>query len=322
MASMSLKARNTIGEAWEFTQNNKRLIKWYAFLPAVLSTVVGILYVAYQYLSFVNSPLFGQEQTFLTQVALRAREFFSFNGEYIVPMVITAVVVGIFYILLPSFCQGAIIQMIARKRNGQEVKMRDGIRYGLLSFLPIFEYSWLVRTFSIVSVFTWAGFLARNLGWDALNTFTPILIVYFIVGLFVAVLFTYTEFFIVIDDRKVIESIAKSSTLVVTHLEETLLLIILMIIISVRILLQIVFVLLIPGAMLLIIYLFASASIPFAAYVVAGSVGLVLLYIASYLSATIHVFAATVWTFTFLELTSMELTSAREKPEDDSEGSE
>lgn len=319
MAWMSLKARSTIGEAWEFTQNNRRLIKWYAFLPAVLSTVVGILYVAYQYLSFVNSPLFGQEQTFLAQVALRARDFFSANGEFIVPMIIVVAVVGILYILVPSFCEGSIIQIIARKKNGQEVKMREGIRYGLLSFLPIFEYSWLVRTFSVVSAFTWAGFLARNLGWDALNTFTPILIIYFIIGLIVAVLFTYTEFFIVIDDRKVIESIAKSSTLVVTHLEETLLLSILMLIISVRILLQIVFVLLIPGAMLLIIYLFASASIPFVAYVVAGGVGLVLLYIASYLSATIHVFAASVWTFTFLELTSTELTSAREKPEDNTD---
>ena len=316
---MSLKARSTIGEAWEFTQNNRRLIKWYAFLPAVLSTVVGILYVAYQYLSFVNSPLFGQEQTFLAQVALRARDFFSANGEFIVPMIIVVAVVGILYILVPSFCEGSIIQIIARKKNGQEVKMREGIRYGLLSFLPIFEYSWLVRTFSVVSAFTWAGFLARNLGWDALNTFTPILIIYFIIGLIVAVLFTYTEFFIVIDDRKVIESIAKSSTLVVPHLEETLLLSILMLIISVRILLQIVFVLLIPGAMLLIIYLFASASIPFVAYVVAGGVGLVLLYIASYLSATIHVFAASVWTFTFLELTSTELTSAREKPEDNTD---
>lgn len=315
---MRLKARRIIGEAWEFTQNNKRLISWYAFLPALLSTLFGILYVAYQYFSFVNSPLFGQEQTFLAQVALRAREFVENNGDLLVPFVIVVVILGVLYLLIPSFCEGAIIQIIARKRNGQDVRMRDGIRYGMMSFLPIFEYSWLVRTFSLVSVFTWAGFLARNLGWDALNAFTPILIVYFIVGLIVAVVFTYTEFFIVIDDRKVLESISKSSVLVMTHLEETLLLSILMLIISVRILLQIVFVLLIPGAMLLIIYLFASASIPLAAFVLAGAVGLALLYIASYLNATIHVFAASVWTFTFLELTTAEMTSARDKPEDDS----
>jgi hypothetical protein len=78
-----------------------------------------------------------------------------------------------------------------------------------------------------------------------------------------------------------------------------------------RIILQIVFVLLIPIVVTAVIYGIASAALPTLALIVGGLIGLILLYIASYLSGTIHVFASTVWTFTFLELTGQEYTNAR-----------
>jgi hypothetical protein len=98
---------------------------------------------------------------------------------------------------------------------------------------------------------------------------------------------------------------------VVTHLEETLLLFILMLIISVRIIIQIIVVLLIPVIVILISYLLASATIPIVGLAIAGVVGLGLLYFASYINGTIHVFAVAVWVFTYLDLTNFEDTSAR-----------
>lgn len=311
---MRIRARKIIGEAWEFTQNNRKLIIWYAFIPAVLTTLAGILYLLYQYYAFLTSPTLGGAQESVVFIVIRGvYEMVRDNLAGTVPLLIAAGIVGLLYIVVPSLCEGAIIQLIARKRNSQSVRTRDGIRYGILSFLPLFEYSWLVRTFSIVGVSAWAAFITRNLGWSALETFSPILILYAIVGVILTLLFTYTEFFIVIDDRRVIESIAKSSVLVMTHLQETILLSLLMLIISIRILVQIVFVLLIPAVMLAIVYFFASTTVPLVAIWVAIGVGLLLLYIAAYLSATIHVFAASVWTFTFLELTSEEDVSARER---------
>ncbi|HLG25381.1 MAG TPA: hypothetical protein VI588_01120 [Candidatus Gracilibacteria bacterium] len=309
---MPLKSREIIREAWEFTQRNKKMIIWYAFVPSLLTTLTGMLYLVYQYFAFRSSPLFENwEQSFTTLVVTNVLSVIRDNFSTTLPLIIAAVIIGILYIFIPSFCEGAIIQLVARRRNGQDVRTRDGIRHGFLSFLPLFEYSWIIRTFSLVSFLTWAAFVARNLGWAALNTFAPIFIICMIVGVILTIIFTYTEFFIVIDDRKVIESIAKSSVLVVTHLEETILLSILMIIISLRIIIQIVFVLLIPIVVTAVIYGIASAALPTLALVVGGLIGLILLYIASYLSGTIHVFASTVWTFTFLELTGQEYINAR-----------
>lgn len=313
---MNISSRQIIAEAWDFTQSNKKLIIWYAFVPAVLTTLVGIVYVGYQYFAFVSSPLFQDwDQSFLELIFENLVLILGQNFEASLPFIVTIAVIGLMYLIVPSICEGSIIQLVARKRNGQDVRTRDGIRYGLMSFLPIFEYSWLVRTFNWITLLTWVAFVMRNLGPEAAGGLMPIIIVFFIAGIVLTLLFTYTEFYIVIDGRRMIESVAKSSGLVIMHLEKTLLLAILMLIIGIRVIIQVLFVLLIPAIMIAIVYFIAAGTIPIFAMVIAGIVGLVLLYIASYLSATIHVFAATVWTFTFLELTHEEEVSAREQVE-------
>lgn len=320
---MRISYREIIREAWEFTQNSKRLILIYAFFPAVLTTLAGMLYMVYQYYAVVSSPLVEDwERSFTTVFVTNVIQIIRENFSWTWPIIVFAAIILLLYFLIPSFCEGAIIQLVARKRNGQKVRARDGIRHGLLSFLPIFEYSLIAKTFSFVSILTWSSFIARNLSWSAFETLLPVVIIVAIVGAILTVLFTYTEFFIVIDDRGVIESITKSSVLVVTHLEETLLLSVLMLIISIRILLQIVFVLLIPAVVAFIIYLFTSVAIPALAIIVGGVIGLILLYLASYLSSIIHVFAASVWTFTFLELTHEDYLSAREKEDEQKESEE
>ena len=315
---MRISYRKIIAEAWEFTQNSKRLILIYAFFPALLTTLVGILYLVYQYYAILSSPLIENwEQSFTTVFVTNVIQVIRDNFSWTWPIILFAAIIVILYLFIPSFCEGAIIQLVARKRNGQQVRARDGIGHGFLSFLPLFEYSLLIKTFSIVSILTWSSFIARNLSWSVLETFFPIIIIVGIVGIILTLLFTYSEFFIVIDDRGVIESITKSSVLVITHLEETLLLSILMLIISLRILIQIVFVLLIPIVVALIFYLIASTALPSVAFIVGGIIGILLLYLASYLSSIIHVFAASVWTFTFLELTNEDYISAREKAKEE-----
>lgn len=271
--------------------------------------------MGYQYFAFLSSPLFGNwDQSFLSLLVQQVLTIVQNNFDLTVPVIISLAVLGVLYLLLPAFCEGAMIQLIARKRNDQPVRTLDGIRYGMLNFLPLFEYSWFARSFSWVSAFTWSALFLRNLGWEALQFLLPIMIIFLIVSVIMTLIFTYTEFFIVIDGQRVIKSIGKSSTLVVTHLEHTLLLTVLMVIIGVRILVQLLFVLLIPAIMTGIVYFVAAGTLQVVALAIASVAGLVMLYIASYLSATIHVFAASVWTFTFLELTKEEEISPRQKP--------
>ncbi len=315
--------RKIIAEAWSFTQSNKKMIIWYAFVPAVISTLAGIIFALYQFYAFKSSFLFENwPRSFAYYLTVTVIDVLKYNFSNIVPFIVFIIVVYVLYIFFPPLFEGAIIQLVARKKSGLGVRTRDGFRYGPMSFLPMFEYSMLIRTISLVSLFTLWSTIVRNFGWESGNAFLPIIIFFAIVSIFLTLFFTYTEFFIVIDDCKVIKAITKSCKLVITNLGETITLSILMLIISVRVLIQLLFVFLIPLIIAGSVYLFASMTLPTIGIIIGGILGLVMLYIASYLAAVIHVFAASVWTFTFLEFTTAPKLNARGEPVKDEEEEE
>jgi len=309
---MNYKER--ILEAWQFTQSNKKLIIWYGFLPAFITTVFGIGYVGYQIMAFKASPLFDNApKSFGYTLATTIIDFFKTNFSFTVPVIITAIILLLIYLFIPVILESATIQLIARRKNGQKVTLGEGLQFGLLRFLQLFEYSLLMRTFSYVSITAEGAFILRNLGMDAFQTFLPVLIIAAIVALILHTLFTFTEYYIVIDEEGVMTSIFKSCTLVITNLQRTIMLVILMLIIGIRIVIQLVLVILIPAIVISGFAFFASTSLPYYAFYILGGLTFVFIVFASYLAAVVNIFAATVWTYTFLDFTSNVAPSAREK---------
>ncbi len=305
--------KDRIYEAWQFTQNNKKMIRWYAFVPALLSTVVGIGIVIYQILAFKASPLFDDApQSFAYVVVTTILDFIRNNIELTVPLIITSIILVILYFLLPVLLDAAMIQVMARKRNGQQVTLPEGINYGMLRFLPFFEYSLLMGTFSVISIFTEGAFILRNLGPEIFKTLLPIIGIIMIVAFIMHMLFTFAEYYIIIDETGVMEGIVKSCTLVILNLQQTFTLFILMLIIAIRILIQIILIIIIPAIIVIGLAYYTSISLPeYGLFILMGLSGIFLLF-ASYLAAVVHVFSVAVWTYTFLDLTSKEVISARE----------
>lgn len=312
--------RAIVAEAWEFTQEHKKLAIYYGAVPAFFSTTVGIGYIIYQYYSFLGSKLFENWGHGFAVVLLEsALNFLQHNQTWIFPLVLISVITMLGYFILPVLCQGALIQLVARRKNGQTVHGKKGLTYGMLSFLPLFEYSLFVQTFSVVSIFSTLAFAMRTLGWGIITSVVPIIVFVLIAALILAIFLTYTEFYIVIDGEGVFGSIAKSFNLVVKHLEETILLTILMLIIGLRIIIQMFFVLLIPAATLGVVYLLTTANLPGLGLLLGAILGFLGLLIAAYLNGIIHTFAVVVWTFTFLHLTSEVEPHARDKREQETD---
>ncbi len=303
MNSDFMNSRHVIAKAWEFTRENKPLMWWYAFIPSVLTTLIGILYLLYQFFSFKRSPLFDNApHSFIADVISTTVNFLSKNTNLLVPAIIITIIVLILYALLPTLCQGGLIQIIAKKYKNEEVKTSDGISYGMLVFLPLLEYHLLIKSFSIVSLFTEAGFIVRNLGTDAVKTLLPIFILATIAGLILTLIFTYSEFFIVLGKKPVLKSMGRSAKLVILSWQHTLLIAILMLIISVRVIINIIAVLLVPAMIFFATGLAATLTMANIGIALGILIGLFGLFAASYFTGILNVFANAVWTFTFLEL--------------------
>ena len=308
-----MKFKRLIAEAWDYTQHNKKLIGWYAFVPAFLSTLIGILYIGYQFFAFKTSHLFENAETsFFFTVTNTLLNFATNNQHLTLPLIIVAIIIGVIYLLWPVFCEASLIQYIARARHNQKISIADGFKFGALVFLPFFEYSLIIKTFSFVSISGEISFVVRNLGIEIFKILSPLFIIIFIVALVLYVLFTFAQYYIVIDNEQIIKSMWRSCTLVILNIQHTFLLLVLMIIIIVRIIIQLLLVIVIPAIFILGVAYFATVSIPQFAWYIFGIISLVSLVFASYLSAVVHVFATAVWTFTFLKFTEEKVAHARD----------
>ncbi|HCW31923.1 MAG: hypothetical protein UT55_C0091G0004 [Candidatus Peregrinibacteria bacterium GW2011_GWE2_39_6] len=306
--------KEIIRDAWRFTQTNKPLMWWYAFVPEFIGLLVGICYVMYQVLSFWKSPIFREYHgsSFTSDVIIYLSSFLSSQPSLGIILIVLVAIIVLFYFTLPIFSKGALVQLIARKRNGQMVKPVEGISFGFLHFLPLFEYHLIIRTFSLFGLLTEASFVIRNLGTGAFEILLIPFILILAVGLLLLLLFTYSEYFIIIDEKQVIESMGASSKLVIRHWQHTILMLMLMVLITLRIFLNIILVLLIPSVIIISTGILAAFALAKIGLIVGCVMALIGMYFSAYLGGILQVFSTAVWVFTFLELTTAAEISARE----------
>ena len=292
--------RATIRAAWGMAQDYKSLIWWFGFPPAVISTVVFVFYAGYySYLlwtSLFSTGTSGNPWNMGIEFFLR---FWNAQPSLTAALVIVLAFFMVLWIMLPVFTEGALIQLLARHKQGRPISIPDGIGLGFRRFLQLFEFHLAIKTFGIASIITNTVFFSRYLGPELV---LPIFAMVFVVGLFLTLLFTYSQYYIALEDTGMFSSMLSSSKLVVRHWHHTLFMLILMAFISLRILINILFALLIPVLIAGPIIFFTSITLAEVGAVVGGLVGLVALYFASYFVGVFHVFTTAVWTYTFLEL--------------------
>lgn len=312
-----MEYKQIIADSWKYTQENKKIVYWLGFFPSILTTCVGVGMVAYQIFAFKKSYLFdNSEISFMHEVINFGWEFISGHASLTIPLIIVSVIVFLLWTYAPTFAEAAAVQALARAKNGQKSGLGIGIKHGLLRSLPLFEWHVMLKTISPIAMATEAAFVIRNLNVEVFKLLVIPFAVATLIGLFLKLLFTYTDMYIVIDDEGIFSSLKKSIKLVILSWQETLLITILMIIIGVRVVIQAVLVFLIPAILLLLGGYIASLALNIAILIVFGVVGLGAIILAAYLGGVIDIFAYAVWTFTFLDLTSKGEVSARAKGPD------
>lgn len=307
---MPMKYRAIIHEAWAMTQTNKKLIWAFAFVPAVFTTIVSTVYMTYQAAAFYTSPYLNpgipEDKHALTFIFHTLLNAFKTSPSMTAFFLVIVALFLIAYLMIPVFTQGALIQTLARLRAGQEIPLVQSVTYGFTRFLQLFEYNLAIKSFSLVSLLGDAAFAFRNLGPGVFSFLGWIFLLAIIMGLMVTLLFTFAEFYIVIDEEGVVNSMIKSSGLVVRQWHHTLFMLLLMSIIMLRIILNLLVALVIPALVIAPFLLFTSLTFTIIGVVVGGILALVALYFTSYFLGIFHMFVTGVWTFTFLELTASE----------------
>ena len=296
-----MNVRDIVRKAWQVTQAHLKKLIWYGAVPAFFSTLVSSAYMAYQYNAFKHSALFGGEQE--KSILQGVKTVWGLVAMH-PKLTLFAVVIGLFifagYVLIPPIFRGTLIHALMRIRNYEPTE--GSLEIGIRRFFPMFEFAIITGSFSIITILTESSFILRWWGESVFFMFLPILLFIAMVGLIASFLFTYSEYFIILEDKRLIKSIGESVILVIANLRKTILIFILILLIGARVILNVILILFIPLGVVLFASYFATVFLHAVGIAIISIFALAILIVASYLMGLFNVFTTAVWVFSFAVL--------------------
>lgn len=287
--------REIIAEAWAITRREKALRRW-GVSAAFLETLLDVKLVSYQ-AYFLWEYLQGGQAGFwdIEILLFHSVPFWAFLT--IVGLLGFMIVIEFF---VPHMALGAIIGLAAKSFRGETV--RGGFVLAIYNFLPIFTVREIFFLGSISTVATAISLVLRYVPGDMK---TPIIIglaALWIISNILKFFASFAEEAIVVRRRGMFVALGESFKLIISNLGHVMFLLLLLFVISIRILINMLTVLVIPGLTIGLGYLLATILSPVLSTIIAVCVGIVLIVLAGYFFGYLHVFKETVWTITYLEL--------------------
>lgn len=294
--------RAIIAEAYHLSQQYKKPFFLFGFVVAFLTLAVETLWFAWQYVSFKNAPNLTGNDLYFSQLFDRISQAFSTNTSLVTwSIVVVAIIILCAFLLTPIFEAGLIV-LIKRAKDGLEVKKRVGLSEGVFNFFRMFAFYNLVAfVLNILSIFTYATLPLKFVSWGAFYVLLGPAIIWFIGAIVGNALFIYTKFFLVLRKQKVGPAMKSSAQFVIRYLSETFVVFVLMILISLRVLLNILFVFIIPAALTSIILYFVQSLIGYQYHII-FTLGFLMLIVSSWIYGRFLIFTTAVWELTFLTL--------------------
>jgi hypothetical protein len=290
--------REIIAEAWAITRRERLLRRW-GFASAFFETLRDVellfyqAYFMYWYVQGATVGWLSVEMLFLQHMPLWLF------------VTVTAILILLIplELFVPTIAAGSIIGLAAKAKKGE--KMEGGLVLGVYNFFPILEVHGLFVLSGLTTLVTAVSMIFRYGGEGTLRFgMIAIFVILWIVGSLFHFFASFAEEAIVLRKMGVFAAVGNSFKLIVSHLSHIMFVLLLLFVISLRIVINAVMVLLIPAVIVGIALLMALFFSPAFSYFIAGIVGVLMILGASYFFAYLHVFKQTVWTLTYMELSS------------------
>lgn len=314
-----MNVRDIVRKAWQITQVHLKKLIWYGFTPAFFGVIVSSVYLAYQYNAFKHSVIFQPEAA--SDVIGRAKSFWSLASLHpgiSITLIVVGIIIFLGYALTPPVFRGTLIHALMKIKKYEPIE--GSLELGVRRFFPMFEFALLTGAFSITTLFTESSFILRWWGENIFFIALPILLFIAMAGLIISFLFTYSEYFIILEHRSLTRSLMESSVLVIANLKKTILVFVLMLLIGARIVLNVLLVLLIPMMVVGVTSYLATVFLSTLGMVFIGLAGFSILIISSYLLGLFHIFATAVWVLTFAALTEKDEEAKSDEPKQEGHG--
>jgi hypothetical protein len=278
-----MQYRETITQAWEYSKKYSYL-KWIAAIPIALQFVVSAIYIPLRFSLMVDKSILDKVLDFIY------RQYNAYQTESLAVLGIFIFII-ILYLLLPTFCDGALIATIGKVLHSKEEKVRKQftIAYAFTVYLPLVELKALTSMLNPLFVFLVMSFVAQyNMPLFEIMIIPALIVL--LVELIVAFGLIYSKYELVIHSEGVIESVRKSVNLVLFNVTETVFVLMLLVLIVLRSVVNMVIVFLVPLIIYLLTVFLAAFLHPYILYGLMGIGTLFAFYYAIKLASMLSVF--------------------------------
>lgn len=287
--------REIIAEAWSITRRERKLWRW-GMTFSLLETLLNIKLIGYQAYFYWELTHGGSAGFFDVEIML----YHSIPFWLFLTLVLSFTFLVIIELFIPHMAQGAIIGLAAKSYRGEPLK--GGFLLAVYNFLPIIAIHELFVLSSLTTCVTAVSLVIRYVDGSIKNMIIIGIFVLWFISNILGFFGSFAEEAVVIRRTSIFEGLSQSFKLIISYLSHIMFLLVLLFVISIRILVNMVTVLLIPAIMVGVGMLFALFLSKALSILIAVLIGIALIVVASYFFAYLHVFNQTVWTIAYLEL--------------------
>ncbi len=297
--------KEIIWEAWDITSKNKKKLFKYWFFPSLFTVIIWVIYISYQIQAFNHYSILWEWDIDFLGIVDTAWTWIKLHAGLTSFLVFLSFFCTLMYFFSPIICEAALVHYIAQIKLWKEARWWIAVAFD--KFFHLLEFSALLSPLSFIAFFTESSFVIRNYWIWTWLVFIPFFTLMLLSWIIVTFLFSFTQQFIILENKDMIWWIKNSSKLVLWNIKHNFFLWGIMLIIIVRILLNIVLILLIPVIVIFITQLFTSFALIWLWLTMWLIVWAMLIWSSAYLLAGFTIFTSAVWTIAFITFRKSEI---------------
>jgi hypothetical protein len=221
------------------------------FFPWVLSIVFLSALLTYQIIYTYSVFAHKKEETL--------EKILNFiHSQYITEFLIWSAIFIVLYILIIPVFEAATIKYIQKADKNENHDISESISFWLYKFLTIFEYNNLFSEFKFLSIVNFYLFTLRLLEFHYIKYINYVFLIILLFSIIINVLFAYSKYFIILENKKIFESIWYSTKLALVNFKNTFKLYLLMFILNIRVIFNFIIFLIFPSIIVLTLWYISS----------------------------------------------------------------
>lgn len=269
-------------------------IKKFYLLPWLLSIIFLTFLLVYQAIYTYVVIFWNKDETL--------KKLLKFlESDYFFEAVIVWIIFLLAYFLLSPIFEWGLIKYIDFKNKWTPISSSEAFWQWIYKFLPLFEYNNIFSEFKIISILNFYLFSIRFIWIEFIMIINYIFIIVFIIWLVLNILFIYSKYSIVLNNKNVFESIWESSKISILNIKKTTKLYFLIFFLNLRVIINFIIFLFFPIMIIVAIWLITSKFLLIIAITILSTIFIWLIFALWYLTAVLDVFKTSLWYYAYQE---------------------